>query len=111
MRKLIIGLNILFLIIGFLSIGLALTSVMIFDSPGSENNPYVWGAFWSAVALPFTCLGSVIVSLRILFKSSNYKKALWVSLTPCIVIGIFGICLLLIQIYCQGSFSCGGKFS
>jgi hypothetical protein len=107
MKRLVIILNILFSVVGFFSIGLALTSFMVFDSPGSENNPYLWVAFYSALALPITCLVSVILSVSILRHSQNYKKALWVSLLPCIVIATLCGSLILIQIYCNGDFACG----
>lgn len=106
MKKLILFINIIFIIIGLLSIPLALTSVMIFDAPGSENNTYLWVAFWSAVALPFTCAGSVITSSLVAKNPLNYKKALWISLTPCIVLAIFIGSMTMIQIYCNGNFSC-----
>jgi hypothetical protein len=110
MKILAIILNVVFALIGFLSIFLALTSFMIFDAPGSEYNPYLWGAFWSALALPLTCFLSVIVSLVMLIKYNNPKKVLWIFLLPCVVIGIFISCMVLIEVYCQGDFSCNGKF-
>lgn len=107
MKRLVIASNIIFTLIGIASILLALTSVMLFDAPGSENNTYLWITFWSAVALPFTCFGSVIASWYIFFKSANYKKAFLVSLLPCLVIAVLCGSLVMIEIYCQGNFVCG----
>ena len=107
MKNLLLFLNMLFGIIGFLAIPMALMSVMMFDAPGSENNNYVWMAFWSMVALPFTCLISVACSSYIARHSQNYKKALLIALLPCIVIAVIILSFVLIQIYCGGSFSCG----
>jgi len=89
MKKLVIALDILFFLIGIFSILLALTSFMVFDAPGSENNPYLWGAFWSALAMPFVCFGSVIASIILLCKFKNVRKAFWISLLPCLPIGFF----------------------
>jgi hypothetical protein len=107
MKRLTEIINGLVAIIGVLSIPVALTSVMIFDSPGSENNTILWVTFWSAVALPFSCLASIITSSILLKYPEKYKKALLVSLFPCLVIAVFVGSLVLIQIYCQGNFSCG----
>jgi hypothetical protein len=106
MKIFVIILNILFIIIGAFSIMLALTSFMIFDAPGSENNPYLWVAFWSALTMPLVCFGSVIVSTILLFKFKKIKKAFWVVLLPLIPIGTLIACMVLIETYCQGNFSC-----
>ena len=111
MKKLVIALNILFVIIGLFSILLALTSFMVFDAPGSENNLYLWGAFFAAIVMPFACFGSVIASVIVLYKYNNFKNALIILLLPCVVIIIFIVCLLLIQIFCHGDFSCPEKFA
>ena len=109
MKKFVFLINFLFGFLGLASILLAFSSLMLFDSPGSENNTYVWVLFWSSISLPFTCFGSVITSLFIMYKSRQYKKALWPFLLPCLVIAIMAVSLTLIQIYCGGNFSCPQK--
>ncbi len=106
MKVLVILANLIFIIISILSILLAITSVFLFDAPGSENNPYVWGMFLSALALPIACFVSVPVSLYISFKKKNYKKALLIFLLPIIVIAILLVNMSLNDIFCNGSFSC-----
>lgn len=106
MRKLIIFLNILFGFIGVFSILLALTSPMLFDSPGSENNNIVWVMFWSAITLPITSLISVVASIIFLCKKSYNKIALSILLIPTMNLGVLITGIVLLQIYCQGNFSC-----
>src|SRR5476649_1057674 len=106
MKTFALLMSILFAILGVVSIALALTSVMLFDSPGSENNTYLWVVFWAAISSPFACFGSVIASRWIAHKSQNYQRATAVFLVPCIVFAVMVISLVLIQIYCNGNFSC-----
>jgi hypothetical protein len=49
---------------------------------------------------------SVIVSTILLFKFKKIKKAFWVVLLPLIPIGTLIACMVLIETYCQGNFSC-----
>lgn len=106
MKRLVLLINCIFIIIGFLSIATALFSPMLFDAPGSENNNFVWMMFWSLLSIPLTCLISVVWSMIIFYHSANYKKALWISLIPCIPIAVTCISVTLIQIFCHGLFSC-----
>jgi hypothetical protein len=106
LKRLLDILNLLFALMGVVSIPLALTSFMLFDAPGSENNTYLWFAFWAALALPFLTFGSLLASMSICSKSQNYKKALWILLIPTMDIFIIVGSMTLIDIYCHGSFSC-----
>lgn len=105
-KRLSILSNVLFIMFGIASIMLALTSFMLFDAPGSENNILVWILFCCALALPFTCAIAVFSSLFIFFKSRRYKKSFLISLMPTILLATMGICFVLIDIYCGGTFSC-----
>ena len=79
----------------------------LFDAPGSEKNIIVWVMFWSSLALPLTCLASVISSSIVAYKTANYKKALYIALLPCVVIAVLVVSLILLEVVCQGLFSCG----
>jgi hypothetical protein len=106
MKKFAYLLNILFILIGLVSILLALTSFMLFDAPGSENNNYVWLVFWSALALPIASFGAVIASLIMIIKLQNFKKAVMVFVIPIVVIALLVAGLVLIEMFCNGNFSC-----
>lgn len=106
MKNLIHILNIIISLLGIFGLLVAMTAPMLFDAPGSENNTYLWVAFWASLALPFTCFGSALTSWYILYKSENYKKSLLVLALPCLNVAIIVICMTLIQVYCQGNFSC-----
>ena len=105
-KRLSILSNVLFIMFGIASIMLALTSFMLFDAPGSENNILVWIVFWCSLALPITCGIAVISSLLVFFKSRRYKKSFFISLTPTILLAIIAVCFVLNDIYCGGTLSC-----
>ncbi|MEO8402837.1 MAG: hypothetical protein ABI597_13780 [Gammaproteobacteria bacterium] len=107
MRKLTIFLNIIFILIGLVSILLALTSPMIFDAPGSEHNRILIVTLISALLLPIACFGSIAYSITMLVKRKNSKKALLVFIIPCVVGAIFIGSMIAIDVFCSGQFSCG----
>lgn len=105
MRKLTILLNIIFILIGLVSVLLAVTSPMIFDAPGSEHNRILIVTFISVLLLPIACFGSIIYSITMLVKE-KHKKALLVFIIPCIVGTIFIGSMIALEVFCAGQFSC-----
>jgi hypothetical protein len=56
----------------------AMFSVMMFDAPGADRNPWTWLAFTGVVSVPLLLLLSVGVSWVLLLKS-RHGAAFWVS--------------------------------
>lgn len=75
----IVSSSIFYIILPF-SVLFALVSPMMFDAPGSDENPFLWAAFFSAITSPLIILISVITSI-LLFKRFS-KAAFLVSLLP-----------------------------
>lgn len=106
MKKLIIILNIIFILIGLVSIPLALTSPMLFDAPGSEDNKILYVTLFSILVLPVSCFGAVFYSLHAFYKQNQFKKALKVLFIPCFVLLVFLGSMEAIEVFCAGQFSC-----
>lgn len=62
---------------------MALMSVMLFDSPGSERNAAVILFFISMVAFPLACIAGIVMAW-IAFGRGRDRRALWLSLLPLI---------------------------
>ena len=54
--------TIVFGVAGLLGLLPALTSVFLFDAPGSEKNPVTILLFCAAITFPIVCLISIILS-------------------------------------------------
>lgn len=63
----------------------AMMSPMMFDAPGSMENPWVVTFFWSVVAFPVVCVLAILLGW-IFYATRRYRAALWFSLTPIIPI-------------------------
>jgi len=72
--------TILFLLLITPGVYVAMMSVMLFDAPGSTENPTVVGFFYSIVSFPVMC-GLSPVSW-IFYALKLYKTAIIVSLSP-----------------------------
>jgi hypothetical protein len=80
----------LFLIVWMFFAGM---SVMMFDSPGSENSVLLWAIFSAIVAYPLGLIVGVIMSW-INYSRQKYKRAYWYNCIPLIwvvpIIGFLG---------------------
>jgi len=65
----------------------SMMSVMLFDAPGSENNPYVLAFFYSIVSFPVLCVFSF--SSWVFYAFKLYKTSIVVSLAP--LLSIFAV--------------------
>jgi hypothetical protein len=82
--------TILFLLLIIPGIYVAMMSVMLFDAPGSTENPSVVAFFYSIVSFPVMCGLSPISWIFYAFKL--YKTALFVSLSP--ILSIIAIIIM-----------------
>jgi len=72
--------TILFLLLITPGVYVAMMSVMLFDAPGSTENPTVVGFFYSIVSFPVMCGLSPIS--WIFYALKLYKTAIIISLSP-----------------------------
>jgi len=75
-----------------LSLGFFVILPMMFDAPGSENDPRVWGMALSVASFP--CLTAISVTGSwFLFALKRYRAAVIISFIPllsvCILVGGF----------------------
>lgn len=82
-----------------------LLSVMLFDAPGSERNPYLLTIAWSIWLFPVAC-GLAVVAAWIAYARRWRAAAYLVLLLPLTNVLAFGIGGALLQRYCGGRFAC-----
>lgn len=83
---------------------MALMSPMMFDAPGSTNNPPVILLFLSTLSFPVVCLLGMI-SAWVTFGMRQNRGAFWLSLLPILPILTGTVAIVWIQIGSGGSFS------
>ena len=91
-------------LLGILGIVPSLFSVMMFDAPGSTENPATIALFLSVASFPFVCCGA-IVSTWSLYGAGRKAWSCIVIWTPVLNLIVAGI-----AIYCLNTFF-GGKFN
>ncbi len=79
-------------VLGFLP---SMMAFMLFDAPGSENNPVIVTLFWAMVTFPVVCGLSVILSWY-LYRVRQYFLACGVALLPLVNV-IVGFAAIQIQ--------------
>lgn len=100
-----------------LSIMPLMMSVMLFDAPGSEDNPYLMGVFASLVSFPiFAVLSGVGAPVlayfaRVAPSRQAYRRrlagtAVW-SLLPLLSAVSAVFFFVLLGVICDGDFGCG----
>jgi H+/gluconate symporter-like permease len=82
---------------------LAAMSVMIFDAPGSSDNPAVILLFCSIVGVPLSLFVGVVLAW-IAFAMKRDRGALWLSLLPLLPIITGVVALLWLQFGYDGQF-------
>jgi len=105
--------------VGFMALGPLLFSAMLFDAPGSEENPFLWIVIGSLVAMPILCLISAVgtpvavLASQLLHRWGKAKVG-WAALAvgglvACLpLLAFVGIAagFTLANLLCDGSFSC-----
>jgi len=101
-RTLWIILTVLWVLMAVPSALFAVTGVMIFDSPGAEENPLTWWLFWCAVVLPFAWLLGAGTPW-IFYKR---RWAGWLFLVPFVDVAIVIFVWAWLDRFCGGGFAC-----
>jgi len=97
-----IGLTILSILTAVMSMPMVMFSPMMFDAPGSENNPITQLLFYSVLAFPVLCLMGGI--LPWIFK--RHPKSIWLYGLSGTAIGLFVVAIVLLSVKCGGDFAC-----
>jgi hypothetical protein len=84
---------------------MSLMSVMMFDSPGSENSYTTWCLFWSVISLPIFIVISIPAGW-IFYKKEKYSYAIVAGLLPCLSILLIATAFGMISFFCGGQFNC-----
>lgn len=88
----------------FASIMPALMSAMMFDAPGSEENPATNAMFYAMFSFPLVCLLSI--PLAWLLYAGSYLRAAAVAIWLCVVnIIVFVIGIVCLEIFYDGKFN------
>jgi hypothetical protein len=91
-------------LLGVLGIFPALLSVMLFDAPGSENQPATRLAAECIVMFPIACLFGLSVGWSV-FRQGRERWALAIVCTPLLVILLFVASLAYISVFHGGRLS------
>ncbi|WP_240626527.1 hypothetical protein [Thalassospira lohafexi] len=97
-----ITLTIISILGALLSLPMVMMSPMMFDAPGSENNPITQLMFYSLLAFPALCLMGGI--LPWIFK--RHAISIWLYALSGLAVGLFFAAVVLLQIQCGRNFSC-----
>jgi hypothetical protein len=82
---------------------MAMMSVMMFDAPGSTENPAVILLFSSVVGFPLACIVAVIAAWIAIARARD-RGALWLSLLPVLPIVSGVVALVWLQVRYGGQF-------
>ena len=103
-RTFLIILTVIFSLGGLLGILPAITSVFLFDSPGSEKNPATIILFANALTFPLACLTSIVASW-VLYAVKRYTLAFIIALLPLVNVMMGASALIWLEIFNDGRFS------
>ena len=97
-----IGLTVLSILAALLSLPMVMMSPMMFDAPGSDNNPITQMMFYSLLAFPVLCLMGGILP----WVLKRHPLSIWLYALSGLAVGLFFAAVVLLQIQCGGGFSC-----
>lgn len=103
-RRWLIVTTLLFAVGGVLGVIPALFSPMMFDAPGSTENPFTVALFLSVISFPVVSLLSIVISW-LLYAFDRPRAAWLLALTPLIPIFVGALALTGLQLLHGGSFS------
>ncbi len=93
--------TVLYILLGIIGLFMSLFSVMLFDAPGSENNPFTWLAVLAICSLPITCLVSLIGSWHC-YRMADIKKLNIFYCLPFISVILIVVAFVAIEILYDG---------
>lgn len=104
MKIIIIVLNVIFVLVFFISLVSLIPTMMMFDSPESTKSHYTIFTALSLFLLPVIILIAQVGSWW-LFAKGNYRSSLWWSLLPLVPIACAALGFLLIEVFQGGKFT------
>ena len=106
---------IFWLLAGLLALMVLPMSAMLFDAPGSEHNPWIWGMIAGMAMVPLLALISVPVAVygawRELRKPMRLRVLVVVALLPLLGVFLWGLALAGLQVFCADQLSCSEPWS
>lgn len=109
-RKILVFFTILYLILLLPMFILAVSSIFLFDSPGSEKSPLTVAFAISLVGTPLLTILSMVAAW-ILYGLKNNRAPKIVILVPFLGILAIIVSIVFIETFCDGYFSCFNPFS
>jgi hypothetical protein len=97
-----IGLTILSVLGAVMSMPLVMFSPMMFDAPGSGDNPLAQFLFFSVLAFPVLCLIGGILPWT--FK--RHPKSIWLYGLTGLAVLLLVTAMILLDVMCGGDFAC-----
>ena len=103
-RKFLIATTVVLCLVGLGGLALAVTSLFLFDAPGSEKNPATILLFVCALTLPVTSILSIAVPW-IFYARKHYRAACLLALAPVLNLAGGAGALIWLEIFNGGRFS------
>ncbi len=88
--------------VSLLPVGL---SIMLFDAPGSEKNPYLLVAFGGIASFPVTCVAAVVCAW-IAHGLRRDRVAARVVFLPLLSVAVAIVGIALLSVICHGNTRC-----
>lgn len=105
MKTLLIIINAIFGLASTIWVGGLLMVVFLFDAPGSQDSELTISLATSIASYPIFYIIGLLWSIK-LFKKGLHSRAILVSLIPLINVIWMITTVVLIELLCNGSFSC-----
>jgi hypothetical protein len=92
-------------VVTFFSAAFALMSVMLFDAPGSEHNPYLLIAFVGILSVPVLSVLAIVLAW-IGYWIAKPRLTVRIVFLPLIGVALATVGFGLVSTICHGSFRC-----
>ena len=102
-RLILIAESVIYALLGLVGSVPAMMSPMMFDSPGSTQNPFTLALFASVISFPIVCLVGIVGAWTLYGKDRPGWARLFIHL-PLINFAVLAIAVALLMITNQGNF-------
>jgi hypothetical protein len=96
------GLTALSMLAGIMSLPFVMFSPMLFDAPGSVQNPYAHLLFYSILLFPVLCFSGAF--FRWLLRRHSWSP--WFFVLPGLAVALVALSIFLLEFGCGGDFAC-----
>lgn len=100
-----IVLSSLWVVAGLVSVLFAVSSVFMFDAPGSTSSPITIALFGTAVLLPFAWF----VGAALPWVFQRWRFGMWLFLLPLVDLAVIVSLVVALEAFCGGQFTCGNR--